>query len=1260
MRFSGMFDQLAKVLSQSQLGDITSDHKQEAIAGYHGSNFIAINAVLRQVGRSSVFVYDDSGELANKQIRKANRQRDPWSYVKAMSGHENSKLVKDHPLIQLLNRPNKSQTGAHFRMEAVLQLRLHGSALIWNRFNVSQTRVVERYVIPHAFADPVRPGVDRRAPNGGLKIRPLGASAYYADEALTASPIFAFSNEVIPIERLSVARYPHPAFKSDGNSLTNAISQWIDSVSHINKSRMKFYGLGPDGRVIITAQSEDGSELSDTQLTDIENKLNRKFSEMNLPVIVVRGSHSLASQKSADDMGFDNAFDQLSRYIFMAHGVSKSLLGDQDSMTYGSIAASLFSANVLSIQPDLDLLADEDTLDLADQYPGDISVEYIVPPIEDPETQDKRLETDARTGTITVREYRTARNREPYGNELDDWILTSQGPVDPKTLIAQSKQQQQPQQQPGMGMGAAGGFGGGFGGGSPSFGGFGGGGQPESSPFGKHEPQDWQFSNPTQISKSLAYNSVDIPLVGVDYGALVDRKSKKIKHETLKACRILEKSGCKVSVVTAYDPSEIEKELIGLGLNLPVNSGDATAILYDSSEGSTGNVLDGLRAIIETLPEPQRQQLAAALELKKLGYICLKPSEQAAAAIVQFARDRIDVNHLSLHGYESEPHVTLLYGFVGERAEDVVSTVKRLPIVDVLVGDMVAFPTKDGSVAVVLKVSSETLMSMRKSICAEVPHAAQEYEYCPHITLGYVKPEFASLYSGPSELSGWSVELSQAKVCGPSPDCEVFLVPLRGMIARELDGLNQIEASADESFIEKAATFVDEIAKAKIGISAKLVEENLVAAGLCVVASDTGRVLMLQRALDDSDPASGCWEFPGGHIEEGERPIEAAKREWSEETGCIVPRGKQVATWTSGIYQGFVWLIAREASVLINPGSDRKVLNPDDPDQDNVEVVAWFRPSQLLENGSLRQELKASLGQVIDAVRSSGCTESQVKTRVVDWAKRLDTLQARKNPITKAAVLPMIKPAVPEPVKDANVDLQVFNFVRSINKQLKDGHFASKVGDEPEVEQETKANKDEQVSLQRPVLSEADAKKKLFEVRRDSQVSAIMRQVNDSDLSPTQKQLVEAVITDSLNRMSRRAIETLDEGVHEIMFHRSAKDLGQVLGVDSPVPVAYVRGGEHGGVLHLVAGPANDDTTAIYLHGFGHAVDGAANVSDSEEWKSAWSEELQNQALSDHAASNPVEGFAEFARFAWSGVPKQSVVDQFPSCSAVFEQFKLL
>lgn len=138
-------------------------------------------------------------------------------------------------------------------------------------------------------------------------------------------------------------------------------------------------------------------------------------------------------------------------------------------------------------------------------------------------------------------------------------------------------------------------------------------------------------------------------------------------------------------------------------------------------------------------------------------------------------------------------------------------------------------------------------------------------------------------------------------------------------------------------------------------------DTKLVAAGLCVKALDTGRVLLLQRSMSDDDPAAGTWEFPGGKLDPDEDPFAAAVREWQEEVGCSLPQGSVAGSWTSpnGVYRGFVYLVKSEALVTCNlDHEDRHVLNPDDPDGDQIEVVAWWNPAQLPAMSALRPEAR--------------------------------------------------------------------------------------------------------------------------------------------------------------------------------------------------------------------------------------------------------------------------------------------------------------
>lgn len=218
--------------------------------------------------------------------------------------------------------------------------------------------------------------------------------------------------------------------------------------------------------------------------------------------------------------------------------------------------------------------------------------------------------------------------------------------------------------------------------------------------------------------------------------------------------------------------------------------------------------------------------------------------------------------------------------------------------------------------------------------------------------------------------------------------------PVTGTVVKELTagvtsatgitGIDQVESKP--SFT--AQDFGDNVMAEYDRVKA-LNKGEVVVAGVAIKAADTGRVLMIQRMNNpthcpcgqrvqwddmngwqhrdgsishdngksvsdlmgtEHDPAAGAWEFPGGHLEPGEQPEEAAAREWCEETGLDFPPGKWVGAWDNGTYRGFVYKITREQDVPINTG-----------DGEDGETLAWFDPAHLDGFPALRQELAANL-----------------------------------------------------------------------------------------------------------------------------------------------------------------------------------------------------------------------------------------------------------------------------------------------------------
>jgi 8-oxo-dGTP pyrophosphatase MutT (NUDIX family) len=165
-------------------------------------------------------------------------------------------------------------------------------------------------------------------------------------------------------------------------------------------------------------------------------------------------------------------------------------------------------------------------------------------------------------------------------------------------------------------------------------------------------------------------------------------------------------------------------------------------------------------------------------------------------------------------------------------------------------------------------------------------------------------------------------------------------------------------ALTPESF---AQNVMDEYHELRLATERKVIGPSV--SGVALKAHDTGRILMIQRSLEDEkDPARGTWEIPGGHHENGDlTSLHAAIREWTEEVGQPFPdNGVVKHTWTSpnGIYQGHVVVIPSEKDLSMKDG--RVTVNPDDPKGDAHEQAAWWDVDHAKKNPALRPELKGA------------------------------------------------------------------------------------------------------------------------------------------------------------------------------------------------------------------------------------------------------------------------------------------------------------
>ena len=108
------------------------------------------------------------------------------------------------------------------------------------------------------------------------------------------------------------------------------------------------------------------------------------------------------------------------------------------------------------------------------------------------------------------------------------------------------------------------------------------------------------------------------------------------------------------------------------------------------------------------------------------------------------------------------------------------------------------------------------------------------------------------------------------------------------------------------------------------------------AGALC--ADEEGRLLLVRRAIE---PFKGCWDIPGGFVEEGEHPLDGVRRELREETGLEVEPLEFIGAWMDR-YGG-----DGTAEATLNLYWSARVVGGDPRAADDVDELGWFDPDEL-------------------------------------------------------------------------------------------------------------------------------------------------------------------------------------------------------------------------------------------------------------------------------------------------------------------------
>ena len=417
---------LRSILGGQSIGTWASNHAAEA-EHCTGWTWIATHGIAKQAMQATIAAYQDDG-AENPQARSLRRERMKMlrnmpgvARMKSLGveGQSEDPLPDDHRFSRILKRPNPQQSGGIFNYSRVMQLQLTGTCLVWNVPN-RLGLPVERYVIPTGLTYWVPRG--ENAPNGGLRVSVQSARWGDSQGFVEMRGLLQAVNYVIPMEQIQVVRWPHAVYLDDGQSPVAAGALWIDTADMLDAARASQLKRGPDPSLYIPMpEGWDGDQLD---LERISANFNAKYAgpdNAGKAMFGTGGKPELLTT-TPKDMHYVEAFPQIRDAVMALHGTPPAAVGIVSPTGREGLYAPLLQFIVLTVQPILDLLADEDTEQLAPVFGEGLSVEYEAVGIDDPSLLESELATDITAGSRTVDEVRELRGLPKFGGERGDAI----------------------------------------------------------------------------------------------------------------------------------------------------------------------------------------------------------------------------------------------------------------------------------------------------------------------------------------------------------------------------------------------------------------------------------------------------------------------------------------------------------------------------------------------------------------------------------------------------------------------------------------------------------------------------------------------------------------------------------------------------------------------------------------------------------------------------------------------------------------------
>lgn len=864
-------------------------------------------------------------------------------------------LEAGHPLRRLIENPNPVDTFFDIEYELQLFEELCGVSYEWTPKNAFGWPC-ERWCIPSHWVYP-RTGGGQYVPFNvehadelvwDYEIRPYGYPGY--------AGVLHF-----PPDEVIVTRWKSPLSKIDGWSKLTAGAQWIDEEEGISQSRWS--QMNNQARAELLIELGPGYEDPDADaIARIEAKFIQRLQgpfNYGKPLIVPPGAKATPMSFSPTEMAYFQSEEQCRDMLGSLWRVPPAAVGLEKGMTYGSIMACLGALCVFCLNPRLAMRGQNRTKHLASQfdetvpawsqsgqegrdsggasYDRHIKLWYDDCVPADPQQVNSDIAEDRAHFAITPNEVRALRGRAPFHRGGDNPIMQGPGgamplainkeenvdemasimqqlaaaqkPAEMEQAAAKVDEAGNPQQVEGAPEKP-----------EPQ-------GVPGTEPAGISEPNDGQTLGNKQLAKASAAEQRIMRAIddyamqngpGVSRWLRTTNLPMSLYRDWIKVREGLKQSGL---VETRSSDTEVRRANVQPGF-------------YDRIPGLDNKQLSYQREVSKLLAEYKGERPGLSGFLKdewdsrfKLG---------SKVKVIDDGGNEWGRGEVTFHDDRTEIH--FYDGSGGMFPNRFIQPDKDWDSLE----DGGEFPKP----------------KTREELEEEgMEKAAQVRFGCAYIEIGNQFQRDAALEEAAVKLPEYRVTIANpTRLCFARTDN-------KDVKQQEANRIAQVLAQVvDVKFLKTGVEKTQPLGR--IGV-----RKGLVASGVALLAEDTGRVLMLQRAVEDGDQNSGRWEFPGGKIDTGETARDSAIREWTEEVGFPknFPPARSAGTWQSanGRYAGFVYAVPTEDSVNLL-GRDLT----SNPDGDVFTAVAWVDPHHF-ESHNLRPALLEDVDRVRMAVEDS-------------------------------------------------------------------------------------------------------------------------------------------------------------------------------------------------------------------------------------------------------------------------------------------------